>query len=101
MMELLLLGSNRGKDWETNAIEKIIKSINSCQTIKQLRTCKALVNNFMFASIMTGKDEEDATLQLISSQLFFLLKTKETHLITSLLDEIDSIDKESINLQTL
>lgn len=101
MMELLLLGSNRGKNWEVMAVEKIIKSIDSCQTLKQLRTCKALVNNFMFASIMTGKDENDAVLQLISSQLFLLLKIKETSLITSLLDEIDSMDLESINLQTL
>lgn len=101
MMELLLLGSNRGKDWESTAIDKIIKSIDSCQTIKQLRTCKALINNFMFATIMTGKDEDDAVLQLISSQLFLLLKIKETSLITNLLDEIDSMDLESINLQTL
>lgn len=100
MMELLLLGSNRGKNWEAQAIEKIIKSINSCETLKQLRTCRALINNYMFASIISGKDEDDQVLQLISSQLFFLLKTKETSLITSLLDEISSVDLESINFHS-
>ena len=99
-MELLLLGSNRGKNWEAQAIEKIIKSINSCETLKQLRTCRALINNYMFASIISGKDEDDQVLQLISSQLFFLLKTKETSLITSLLDEISSVDLESINFHS-
>ncbi len=101
MMELLLLGSNRGKNWEAEAVEKIIKSINSCQTLKQLKTCKALINNFMFATIISGKDEDDQTIQLISSQLFFLLKTKETTLITGLLEEIGTMDLEPINLQTL
>ena len=88
-MEFLLLNAGKDKSWSSTAISKIIKSIDSCECIGQLMTCRSLVNNFMFASIISGKESDDRDLILISTLLHFLIKTKETQLITEMVGEID------------
>jgi 3-deoxy-D-arabino-heptulosonate 7-phosphate (DAHP) synthase len=45
MLNIILLGGEKDKNWSEAAVEKIINSINSCQSLKQLMTCRALVNN--------------------------------------------------------
>jgi hypothetical protein len=88
-MELILLNGGKDKNWSSAAVSKIIKSIDSCECLGQLMTCRYLVNNFMFASIISGKESDDRDLILISSLLHFLIKTKETQLITEMVEEID------------
>jgi hypothetical protein len=52
-------------------------------------TCRSLVNNFMFASIISAKETDDKDLVLISTLLHLLIKNRETQLITEMVDEID------------
>lgn len=44
-------------------------------------TCRALVNNYLFAAIIAGQEEDDDNLRLVSSLLHLLIKSKENQLI--------------------
>jgi|694.fasta_scaffold71532_4 hypothetical protein len=81
MLNIILLGGEKDKNWSEAAVEKIINSINSCQSLKQLMTCRALVNNYLFAAIIAGHEADDDNLRLVSSLLHFLVKSKENQLI--------------------
>lgn len=81
MLNIILLGGEKDKNWSELAIEKIVNSINSCQSLKQLMTCRALVNNYLFAAIIAGQEEDDDNLRLVSSLLHLLIKSKENQLI--------------------
>jgi len=88
-MEFLLLNAGKDNNWSNMAATKIIKSIESCECLGQLMTCRSLVNNFMFASIISAKETDDKDLVLISTLLHLLIKNRETQLITEMVEEID------------
>jgi hypothetical protein len=84
MLNIILLGGEKDKNWSEAAVEKIINSINSCQSLKQLMACRALVNNYLFAAIIAGQEADDDNLRLVSSLLHFLQSVKSSSFFTSL-----------------
>lgn len=65
--------------WAPAAIEKIERTINSCETARQLKIAKKMVDNFIVVSIME-EDSNDEDIQWISHQLWLRVKIQEINL---------------------
>ena len=89
----LLLGSNKSESWESNSIGKIIKSIESCQTLRQVAMCKLLVNNYIFASLLSSNSDNDQIIRLTSMMLDLLIKTKQTHIMDEFVNNFEPSTK--------
>ena len=89
----LLLGSDKNRSWEAISISKIIESIESCQTLKQVAMCKLLINNYIFASLLSSDPENDQIIRITSMMLDLLIKTKQTQIINELVTNFEPITK--------
>ena len=89
----LLLGSDKNRSWEAISISKIIKSIESCQTLKQVAMCKLLINNYIFASLLSSDPKNDQIIRITSTMLDLLIKTKQTQIMNELVTNFEPITK--------
>lgn len=62
--------------WAPSAIKKIERTIDSCESLRQLKVAKKMIDNFIVISVME-EDSSDEDIQWISHQLWLTTKIKE------------------------
>lgn len=67
------------KSWVVPAYEKIIATINSCETLEQLKVAKTMVSNFIFIAALE-EDSEEESLEKAMGLFWTLINLKKLSL---------------------
>jgi len=78
-MEMFLFKPEDYEQWSHDALNKITKVIDSCETLAHIKSAQNMVDHF---TIMMAMNETypDSTVQDISKQLYLYLNLKEGNL---------------------
>jgi len=78
MQEFILKPKNY-QTWSTKAINKIEKTIESCENESHLKTAKQMIDNFIIVMAMNDESDSEQVHQ-ISRQLWLTYKLKQSRL---------------------
>lgn len=78
-MKPFLFKPRNYETWSSDAIIKIEKTIESCQTHAQLETAQNMIDNFIFIMVLNDGYTQEA-IQDISRQLYLCIKLKQSRL---------------------
>ena len=78
-MKPFLFKPKNYQTWSSDAIRKIEKTIESCETFAQLETAQNMIDNFIFIMVLNDGYTQEVV-QDISRQLYLCIKLKESRL---------------------